>query len=62
MYLPHVTEVVLHVLNNFLFIDGVATEYDGTDFVWDKYLDDTGSIAVPNVAFKHVSFNFTKFN
>lgn len=36
-------------------LDGVAVEYDGSDFVWEEYLEDTGSVAVPNEAFKHVS-------
>lgn len=33
----------------------MAVEYDGSDFVWEEYLEDTGSVAVPNEAFKHVS-------
>lgn len=36
-------------------LDGVAVEYDGSDFVWEEYLEDTASVAVPNEAFKHVS-------
>lgn len=37
--------------------DGVAVEYDGSDFVWEEYLEDTGSVAVPNEAFKHVEYS-----
>lgn len=36
-------------------LDGVSVEYDGSDFVWEEYLEETGSVAVPNEAFKHVS-------
>ncbi|XP_061195549.1 scm-like with four MBT domains protein 1 [Saccostrea echinata] len=37
--------------------DGVPVEYDDSDFVWEEYLDETGSIAVPNEAFKHVEYS-----
>lgn len=35
--------------------DGVPIEYDEPEFVWEEYLEETGSSAVPPTAFKHVS-------
>ena len=43
-----------------IFIDGVSVEYNGSDFVWDEYLEETRSTAAPNEAFKHVSDNYKK--
>ncbi len=35
--------------------DSVPVEYDEVEFVWDAYLQETGSVAAPPTAFSHVS-------